>query len=107
MVYTLKYLFSFFLLIPVTHTSIPLLKASYLTSKPNSNTISIPNSNAHAMQAYNKGTPILTDIQFDELKMSLRTSNSKIAVGSEPKCYVDTGVCKVSAAIVGLLLLSF
>lgn len=33
----------------------------------------------NAMQAYNKGTPILTDPEFDELKLSLRLSNSKIA----------------------------
>ena len=31
------------------------------------------------MQAYNKGTPIISDTEFDELKLSLRTSNSKIA----------------------------
>ena len=33
----------------------------------------------NAMQAYNKGTPILSDPEFDELKLSLRISNSKIA----------------------------
>lgn len=50
----------------------------------------------NAIVAYNKGQPILTDIQFDELKTSLRDSNSLIAVQSEPKCYADTGICKVT-----------
>lgn len=50
----------------------------------------------NAIQAYNKGKPILSDTQFDELKSLLKESNSKIAVFSEPKCYVDTGLCKVT-----------
>lgn len=50
----------------------------------------------NAMQAYNKGTPILDDKEFDTLKESLKEMNSKIAVQTEPKCYVDTGVCKVT-----------
>lgn len=50
----------------------------------------------NAIQAYNKGKPILTDPQFDELKRSLKENNSPIAVDVEPKCYVDTGVCKVT-----------
>lgn len=50
----------------------------------------------NAIVAYNKGQPILSDVQFDELKKSLRESNSKIAVQSEPKCYTDTGICKVT-----------
>lgn len=48
------------------------------------------------MQAYGSNKPIMTDAQFDELKLSLKESGSKIAVASEPKCYVDTGVCKVT-----------
>jgi len=50
----------------------------------------------NAMQAYNKGKPIITDAQFDELKTKLKESGSKLAVGAEPKCYVETGVCKVT-----------
>lgn len=50
----------------------------------------------NAMQAYTKGTPILSNQQFDELKNSLREAKSRIAVQTEPKCYVDTGVCKVT-----------
>ena len=50
----------------------------------------------NAMQAYAKNQPIMSDQQFDELKQSLRDQGSKIAVASEPKCYVDTGVCKVT-----------
>lgn len=50
----------------------------------------------NAMQAYNKGKPIISDAQFDELKTKLKESGSKLAVQTEPKCYVDTGVCKVT-----------
>lgn len=50
----------------------------------------------NAMQAYLKGKPIISDKQWDELKISLRESKSLLAVSSEPKCYVDTGVCKVT-----------
>ena len=41
----------------------------------------------NAMQAYNKGTPILSDPEFDDLKMSLRTTNSKIAGGTNPSSF--------------------
>lgn len=50
----------------------------------------------NAMQAYMKGKPILSDKDFDDLKASLKETNSKLAVSTEPKCYVDTGVCKVT-----------
>lgn len=50
----------------------------------------------NAMQAYNKGAPIISDTEFDALKISLRESKSKIAVSTAPKCYVDTGVCKAT-----------
>lgn len=72
----------------------------------------------NAMQAYIKGQPILSDKDWDALKLSLKESNSKIAVTQAPKCYVETGVCKVTwtaeklkqlslyvpAALVGILL---
>jgi len=48
------------------------------------------------MQAYMKGKPVLSDQEFDELKQLLKESNSKLAVSTEPKCYVDTGVCKIT-----------
>lgn len=48
------------------------------------------------MQAYLKGSPILSDSEFDSLKEQLKESGSKIAVDTEPKCYIDTGVCKVT-----------
>lgn len=50
----------------------------------------------NAMIAYRKGKPILSDAEYDELKKSLKEMNSKIAAQTEPKCYVDTGVCKVT-----------
>lgn len=43
-----------------------------------------------------KGTPILSDKEFDALKAELKEKGSQIAVDSEPKCYIDTGVCKVT-----------
>lgn len=49
-----------------------------------------------AMEAYLKGQPIMTDVEFDELKKDLKESKSKFAVDSEPKCYIDSGVCKVT-----------
>lgn len=49
-----------------------------------------------AMQAYMRGKPILSDDEFDTLKLTLKESGSKIAVDTEPKCYIDTGICKVT-----------
>ena len=50
----------------------------------------------NAMQAYMKGKPIMNDSEFDNLKLKLKESGSMIAVDVEPKCYVDTGVCKTT-----------
>jgi predicted Zn finger-like uncharacterized protein len=49
-----------------------------------------------AMEAYVKGKPIMADTEFDALKRELKESGSKFAVDTEPKCYIDTGVCKVT-----------
>lgn len=49
-----------------------------------------------AMQAYIKGEPIMSDTDFDALKATLKEEKSQFAVSSEPKCYVDTGVCTVT-----------
>jgi hypothetical protein len=49
-----------------------------------------------AMQEYLKGTPVLSDTEFDQLKKELMDEGSKFAVQTEPKCYIDTGVCKVT-----------
>jgi len=49
-----------------------------------------------AMEAYMKGTPILSDQEFDSLKLELKETGSKFAVETEPKCYIDSGVCKVT-----------
>lgn len=48
------------------------------------------------MQAYMKGKPILSDAEFDALKLNLKDSGSQIAVDTEPKCYIDSGICKVT-----------
>ena len=50
----------------------------------------------NAIQAWNKGSPVMSDPEFDELKSSLKESGSLIAVDKEPQCWVDTGVCKVT-----------
>lgn len=49
-----------------------------------------------ATQAYMKGEPIMSDAEFDALKSELREEGSRFAVDTEPKCYVDTGICKVT-----------
>lgn len=49
-----------------------------------------------AMEAYLKGNPIMDDTEFDALKAELKESGSKFAVDTEPKCYIDTGVCKAT-----------
>jgi hypothetical protein len=49
-----------------------------------------------AMQAYSKGTPMLSDAEFDELKRDLKEQGSKFAVSRQPKCLIDTGVCTVT-----------
>merc|ERR1712025_223648 len=48
------------------------------------------------VEAYLKGAPILSDEEFDALKLELKETKSKFAVDTEPKCYIDTGVCKVT-----------
>lgn len=49
-----------------------------------------------AMQAYLNGEPIMSDGEFDALKATLKEENSKFAVSTEPKCYIDTGICTVT-----------
>jgi len=47
-----------------------------------------------AMEAYLKGDPIMSDTEFDTLKTTLKEEKSQFAVSKEPKCYIDTGICK-------------
>eukprot|EP00904_Undaria_pinnatifida_P001103 jgi/Undpi1/10994/HiC_scaffold_30.g13295.m1 len=49
-----------------------------------------------AMAAYSRGEKIIDDAEFDRLKASLRESGSVVAVSTEPKCYIDTGICTVT-----------
>lgn len=49
-----------------------------------------------AMQEYLKGTPVMADAEFDRLKQELKEEGSKFAVDKEPKCYIDTGICKAT-----------
>lgn len=49
-----------------------------------------------AMQDYLKGSPSMPDEEFDNLKKDLMEEGSKFAVQTEPKCYIDTGICKVT-----------
>ena len=41
-----------------------------------------------AVQAYLKGTPILSDTEFDQLKAQLKEEGSSFASSKEPKCYI-------------------
>jgi hypothetical protein len=52
-----------------------------------------------AMQEYMKGTPVMPDIEFDVLKKELKEEGSKFAVETDPKCYIDTGICKVTMQV--------
>lgn len=49
-----------------------------------------------AMQAYLNGNPIMNDVEFDALKTTLKEEGSKFAVSTEPKCYIDSGICTVT-----------
>jgi len=49
-----------------------------------------------AVQSYLKGEPIMADAEFDALKSELKEENSQFAVSTEPKCYIDTGICTVT-----------
>lgn len=49
-----------------------------------------------AMQAFNSGTPMMSDAEFDALKTTLKEEESKFAVSTEPKCYIDSGICTVT-----------
>ena len=49
-----------------------------------------------AVQAYLKGQPIMSNADFDALKKELKEDQSRFAVSSEPKCYIDTGICTVT-----------
>lgn len=49
-----------------------------------------------AVEDYLKGTPKMSDSEFDTLKNELMEEESKFAVQTDPKCYIDTGICKVT-----------
>lgn len=49
-----------------------------------------------AMQSYVKGEAMMNDEEFDTLKRELKEEGSKFAVSTEPKCYIDTGICTVT-----------
>lgn len=49
-----------------------------------------------AMQDYLKGNPSMGDVEFDTLKKELLEEGSAFAVQTEPQCYIDTGICKVT-----------
>jgi len=52
-----------------------------------------------SMQAYLNGEPIMSDTEFDALKATLKEEKSVFAVSTEPKCYIDTGVCTVTMKV--------
>ena len=41
-----------------------------------------------AVQAYLKGTPTLSDSEFDSLKAELKEEGSQFASSKEPRCYI-------------------
>jgi len=50
----------------------------------------------NAMQAFSRGDPIISNEEFDILKKELKEDKSRVAVSTEPKCYIDTGICTVT-----------
>lgn len=49
-----------------------------------------------AVQSYLKGEPVMDDEEFDSLKATLKEEKSQFAVSTDPKCYIDTGICTVT-----------
>jgi len=50
-----------------------------------------------AMGAYSRGEePIMSDDEFDALKASLKAQGSIVACSTEPRCFLDTGICSVT-----------
>mmetsp|Transcript_18199 Transcript_18199/g.38181 ORF Transcript_18199/g.38181 Transcript_18199/m.38181 type:complete len:324 (-) Transcript_18199:1966-2937(-) len=49
-----------------------------------------------AMKAYQKGEPMISDAEFDELKAELKEEGSQFASTKEPRCYIDSGICRVT-----------
>ena len=50
-----------------------------------------------ALQSYYvSGRQIMDDSEFDQLKEELRDEGSSVAVSTEPKCYIETGICTVT-----------
>ena len=45
---------------------------------------------------FGEGEPIMSDAEFDQLKEELREEGSSVAVSTEPKCYIETGICTVT-----------
>jgi len=49
-----------------------------------------------AVEAYLKGKPIMANADFDALKAELKEEKSLFAVSTEPKCFLDSGICTVT-----------
>lgn len=50
-----------------------------------------------AMGAYARGdAQLMTDAEFDALKASLKAQGSIVATSTEPRCFLDTGICSVT-----------
>jgi len=49
-----------------------------------------------AVEAYLKGKPIMSNADFDALKAELKEEKSRFAVSTEPKCFLDSGICTVT-----------
>lgn len=50
----------------------------------------------NAMRSYQQGKPLLSDEEFDALKKQLKAVGSVVAVSTEPRCFLDTGICTVT-----------
>lgn len=52
-----------------------------------------------AVQSYLTGDSVMSDSEFDALKITLKEEGSQFAVSTEPKCYIDTGICTVTMKV--------
>jgi len=48
-----------------------------------------------ANKRYKMGSPVLSDSEYDALRLELKKAGSSVALHDSPTCRVDTGVCKM------------
>jgi len=52
-----------------------------------------------ANKRYKMGKPVLTDSEYDALRLQLKKEGSTVAMHDAPRCDADTGVCKMDLRV--------